>query len=176
MHKSIIAACFLTLTGTANATVIIDENQGWDGYFAWDSAPGQIDNISLTEYPYATGPDKDWSITVAEDSTMSMATAWDDYVPGDTFSLYLDGIQTSWTNTFVDSNSYFHGEYLDLFLSAGVHTLTLFVEPGSLSTGAGHVSFSSVAPVSVPEPSTLLLFGLGIAGLLSTRKKSSKDS
>ncbi len=168
-----LTACLFACVSSANASVIINPNTGWNGYFAWNSVPGQIDNISTTEYPSSTGPNVDWKINVATDSVMSFASAWDDYIPGDVFSLHMDGSQYAWTTSYIDSHNYFHGEYLDLFLSAGTHLITFFVEPGSLSIGAGHVSFSSVsaAPVNVPEPSLSMLLGLGLIALAVKNKK-----
>lgn len=161
------------LVTTANAaSVTINPDAGWNGYFAWQDV-GQIDDISLIEYNYDF-LETEWSITVGTDSFMSLATAWDAYMPGDKFALYLDNVMTSWTNNYVDPSGFFHGEYSNLFLSAGTHSITLYVTDlaPNTSAGAALASFSAVKNV-VPEPATIFLFGIGLLGFagVSRRKK-----
>lgn len=180
MKKKLLALAIVSLTAmmfisSANATAILDTTSGGDYFFEW-SGFGQIDEIYTTSGPggtidRTTDYGIDWSITVAQDSYLDMATAWDDYVPGDVFGLVVDGSSTAWTTTSTDSSGYFHGIYEDLFLSAGTHTITLDVLSG-LTYGGAWASFTGTTAIDpVPEPSTIMLMGIGLLGLVGFSRK-----
>ncbi|SCX98328.1 PEP-CTERM sorting domain-containing protein [Desulfoluna spongiiphila] len=172
MRKILCMLCFLVfaLAGPLGATTI-DPTQGWTGYFAWTGGLGQIDSIDQDS------SQDEWSITVAEDSSMAVATAWDAFAPGDEFAFYVDGAEVAWDETYVDGSGYFHGLYNDLFLTAGTHTLTFFVTAmaDGFDYGGAYAEFSAVEPVSgapVPEPATFFLLAIGLLGVMGLRKKS----
>jgi hypothetical protein len=163
-----IVELVLGMSGLASATVVIDPDTGWSGDFGWDDGLGQIDRIG-GDYS-----ETDWSLTLSADSYLTFGTAYDDYVPGDEFALYMDGAEVAWTNTYIDGGGYFHGEITDLLLGVGTHILTIYttaLAPGWLD-GAAHAEFSSVE--AVPEPSTMLLLGAGLVGLGILKKKRQK--
>jgi hypothetical protein len=170
--KKLITICLvcvllLICDGTIYATSVpINPDTGWSGYFAWDDGLGQIDDISLVEYDYDY-METEWSITLATPGYMTLVTAYDGYVPGDEFALYVNDGYVPWTLEYEDGSGYYHGEHDHLSLAAGTSTITFYLTalaPGYTS-GAGMAYFSSV----VPEPATICLLGLG--GLILRKQK-----
>ena len=94
-----LASLFLLVNSPAEtvASVTIDPALGWTGYFAWNDGLGQIDDISLVEFDYDY-VETDWSITLPKPGYMTFVTAYEGYVVGDEFALYVDGVITPWTN------------------------------------------------------------------------------
>jgi hypothetical protein len=159
-----IAGIFVLAVGSlANAaSVPIDPTTGWTGYFAWNDGLGPMDDISPVEFDY-DWLDKEWVLTLPMPGTMTFLTAYDDYVPGDEFALYVDGGLVSWTAEYVDGGGFYHGECSDLAFSAGAHTIYFSLTalaPGHAS-GAAHAEFSSVN--LIPAPGAVLLGGIGVS-------------
>ena len=168
-----LAVMMFGMVGMAHASAVLNPTTGGDYYFYW-SGFDQIDSIYTADAPggFATGTDlgSDWSITLATASTLDLATAWDGFVPGDVFGLKVDGQSTNWTSTYFDGSGYFHGISEDLLLTAGSHSITLDVLSG-LAGGGAWASFSGTTP-AVPEPSTFILFGVGLAGAAFMRRRN----
>jgi len=151
----------LILPGVSGAAVTINPSTGWLGEFQWNG-PGLIDSINWNP------ADTTWTVSVPSDVTMNMVTAHDAYVPGDEFALIFDSALTPWTNEYVDGSGYYHGEYSNLFLTAGTHSFSIMVTalaPGH-SAGSAHAAFSAV-----PAPGAFLLtaLGTGLAGFIRRR-------
>lgn len=169
----------------AMAAAVIDPDTGGDYYFWWQDGLGE--NVEgIYEYDWDTGQvdwstdyGTEWEITVAEESYLDFVAVWDFAEIGDEFMLIVDGEPVEWTyyeESDDTSGTYFYGEYEDLLLSAGTHTITLEItgiSPDSdpYGSGGGFISFGGTYPV--PEPASLILLGTGIAGLAGfrTRKK-----
>eukprot|EP01036_Dinobryon_divergens_P055586 gene55586-74221_t len=69
--------------------------------FGWNDGEGAIDGIcsgtcAFTDLNLA---ETVWSITVATKSVLSFLKVADGYVPGDTFSLKINGTATDWSST-----------------------------------------------------------------------------
>lgn len=163
----------------ASATVWVNPDTGGDYSFLWKdglgSNPWAIQDITNNTW-YVN--ESSWSLALAADSNLSFITAWDGFIPGDAFQLQIDNQAYAWENAFVDNSGYYHGEAEDIFLAAGVHSISIYVSavvPG-FEHGQGFLSIGSVSDVApVPEPATMLLFGTGLAGLAgrSLRRKKS---
>jgi hypothetical protein len=164
-----ILAVVLSYHGTVHAvSVPIDPDTGWSGYFAWDDGLGQIDDISLVEGAY-DWVETEWSIALAEAGYLTLVTAYDGYMPGDEFALYVDGGHVPWTLEYHDVDGFYHGEHDHLSLSAGSHSITFYVTavaPGTGGMGAGMAEFSP----AVPEPVTVALLGIGALVLVRRRR------
>lgn len=168
----VILLCFMG--NTSDATMIIPPSTGQEYEMRWSDGLGQIDSIGSISRGTAN---TDWSITVSKPSFMSFIRVKDLPVPGDEFALYFDGQLTPWTSKSYDPSNLFQGEYTNLLLLPGTHTITFHVTKlvnGTYLSGMALACFSGVVPATapVPEPATMLLLGSGLMGVAAVSRKN----
>ncbi|ARD45442.1 hypothetical protein A3Q33_14785 [Colwellia sp. PAMC 21821] len=182
MLKSALAGLVLSVSGFANAGLIVDDSVG-DGewgtvFFNWTG--GTIDINGFGD-GYATGLTgvgaDDIFFTLLENDGSDLSAFTGAFVTSNDDSNALgwdaDG-STSGLDSYISNFNLNAGSYL-LTIS---HCCTAF--SGSINDNSGmhqgtndyRISFSDGATLtSVPEPSTLAIFALGIMGLASRRFK-----
>jgi hypothetical protein len=128
----------LALSSSAHAITVNPAGEKFK--FGWTDGNGDIDGIcsGACEFADLNLSQKVWSITVATKSVLSFLKVTDGYVPGDTFSLKINGTATNWTSTEsitkphertgTLTSGYFQGTLSELVLEANVaYTFALSV-------------------------------------------------
>lgn len=156
----VVALLLLSASGQAYA-LVVNPLTGASGFGGWGAGLGSLIDFG--------GGDTALSITVGT-STLFDVSADDCCVVGDMFGLRVDSVPVAWTLFSGGSAGIlFHGEYIGLFLSPGVHSLQLEVTQDCCSSGSMSWAVSAGSPV--PEPTTLALLGAGLAGWTGLRRR-----
>lgn len=174
-----LAILLIAVPAVWGTPVIIDPDAGWSGYFVWKQGVGPIAGISTAEFNYYQQEswilgDTEWSITLPTAGVMPLIRTADGYYPpGDELALRVDGVVLPWTISYDDAGGYFHAEYHNLALSAGVHTLTFDVTVicgPRILMGSGPAYFSPVGPSAIPAPAAMVLASLGLGCVARLRR------
>ncbi len=174
--KKVLLTVAMCLFTTSAFAVPMDTNMDHNYDFVWNA-----DNVwaikDMDTNQWYTN-ENSWTFSV-DDTTghyMNLVTAWDDYIPGDFFAWNINGETQTWDYTDVDNASYDHGYSYDTYFATGDYTLTMSITNKAYDweIGRAHVYFSELTQnpsAPVPEPTTMLLFGTGMAGLVAARRK-----
>ncbi|MES9869275.1 MAG: PEP-CTERM sorting domain-containing protein [Sedimenticola sp.] len=176
LFKALVASAALIFSFTAYAGVI-DPTTGASGNASWSSPVGTGYHLPVTSW--LGMPGHEHTITVTTDSLIDIHIA-DRGVMGDAFAIELDSVIIAPTSGSFGADtrgpgatSFFDAMWEDVFLSAGTHTLGLFVTDACCTSGGTHISSVSAAE-AVPEPSIIALLGAGLVGIGFTRRRAKK--
>jgi len=171
MLKAALAGLVLSVSGIANAGLIYNVDSGWQD-FTWEGGVGTTSDQGGFTFELATE---------------GLLTVVDAFAFGDEFEIWLNGSFNSVTSDVALYAPINVGGDADLAISSDFSQGTVALAAGSYSVDFklfqngvasvdgppfdGGKAFFKVETTSVPEPSTLAIFALGVLGLASRRVK-----
>ncbi len=164
-----IISLLLIMFSTSAMAVALTPNSGWQKFY-WDDTGPTYD------------PSNGYQLTVTNTATVRLT---DGYVYGDEFSITINGLITLFTSPVDatdDGNA--SGTYdgdaawadtrfsrISFQLNPGTYQLDIAVTKAASGTMGG-AAFIDVT--AVPEPSALLMLGLGLGSLMLVRRRKVK--
>lgn len=161
-HAALAAAAILCGT-TAQAErwhpsgpVVVNPHVATSGYVGWES-----------KYGFEPPTFDSWSLTPAYDQWVVLKLKQDDYIPGDNYALFLNGVDLPWDAYVpgtggVEGGTYAEGEVKFLLQAGTTHALTFVATPCVDSEcHDGGVARYWITPVPEPGTYALVLGGLG---------------
>ena len=164
--QCLVLAAILTSTARANTLYVI--NSGDNTVVKLTPPSGTITPFASTDTPYGLAFDPSGNLFVVNSVTSGSVSK---VTPSGTVSVFATGFNNASGITFDSSGNLF----VALFRADEVSEFNSSGQLVSNYTGFHGPIFLAIEPSAVPEPSSMMLIGLGAAGLIGYRWRCRKQ-